>query len=129
MPAYRTYKLDPHEIPLERDPFFLARMNHLLEANPAMLSGLIQQGKLLEHLRQSANQAIQLKAKLVSQGVRPPEAEELALASIADPQEMPSDPDEQDEAVREEALKLLRLFNCHLDSVVPTYPTSSEDPE
>lgn len=122
--TFRTVETDPAELPLERTPFFRARLEHL-KANPTLLLPHLNRGhsKLLEHLRTVANQGVQAAAKLVSKGARRDEAEEAVLAEVVafdrpsqteTPTTSPSTPD---------LSQRLRQFETWMRSQPYSYPT------
>ena len=78
------------EIPLEDHRFFLARLNHLEQQNPAALLHHLENGTLTMHLREVIARAMQAKADLViNQKLPVDQADEIVMNQIvADPEEL-----------------------------------------
>jgi hypothetical protein len=78
------------EIPLEDHRFFLARLDHLEQQNPAALLHHLESGTLTMHLREVIARAMQAKADLViNQKLPVDQADELVMNQIvADPREL-----------------------------------------
>ena len=116
------------EIPLEDHRYFMARLDHLEQQNPAALLYHLAEGTLTTHLRELTARAMQAKAILVFKQKLPlDQADELIM------NQMVADPQEQSQlyipASRVKLRKLLEHYRRKLPDLPRTYPTESETTE
>jgi len=113
------------EISLEDHRYFLARLDHLEQQNPAALLHHLAHGTLTMHLREVTARAMQAKANLViEQNVPEDRADELIMSQVV------ADPLENSQlyipASRMKLRTLLEKYRRTLPDLPRTYPSESE---
>lgn len=114
------------EIPLEDHRYFRARLDHLVNRQPATLLCYLERGMLTVHLRDVTGRAIQAMGNLViNHHLSADQADEMVMQQIvADPQEPLNLL--SDQASRTHFRALLLVYKTALPALPRTYLSQNE---